>query len=261
MYIAECAGKYLGKAWYIMQSVVNVMGIEIDMLSNDVFIEKINTYLNDDKLDVIFFASADILNRAAENEKYHELVDRAELFLLGEEALLTNYKIDILKDAGMVVSCKSFGIMLENLQKQDRTIYIVTDSGKDVENLRNYCKKNQPELRIIGSCVYSEEVEDAAMVNEINSCIPDILLVDLKIGVQESWIMEHANLLNSKLCVAIGGVAQIIMAEEKKIPSWIRKIGLAGIYEKIAIERIPQKFFKAKFFRKRIDIYNTKKDE
>ena len=64
-----------------MQSVVNVMGIEIDMLSNDVFIEKINTYLNDDKLDVIFFASADILNRAAENEKYHELVDRAELFL------------------------------------------------------------------------------------------------------------------------------------------------------------------------------------
>lgn len=245
----------------IMQSVVNVMGIEIDMLSNDVFIEKINTYLNDDKLDVIFFASADILNRAAENEKYHELVDRAELFLPGEEALLTNYKIDILKDAGMVVSCKSFGIMLENLQKQDRTIYIVADSSKDVENLRNYCKKNQPELRVIGSCIYSEEVEDAAMVNEINSCIPDILLVDLKIGVQESWIMEHVNLLNSKLCVAIGGVAQIIMAEEKKIPSWIRKIGLAGIYEKIAIERIPQKFFKAKFFRKRIDIYNTKKDE
>ena len=138
MYIAECAGKYLGKAWYIMQSVVNVMGIEIDMLSNDVFIEKINTYLNDDKLDVIFFASADILNRAAENEKYHELVDRAELFLPGEEALLTNYKIDILKDAGMVVSCKSFGIMLENLQKQDRTIYIVTDSGKDVENPCRY---------------------------------------------------------------------------------------------------------------------------
>ena len=54
----------------------------------------------------------------------------------------------------------------------------MTDSGKDVENLRNYCKKNQPELRIIGSCVYSEEVEDAALVNEINSCIPDILLVD-----------------------------------------------------------------------------------
>lgn len=244
-----------------MQSVVNVMGMEIDMLSNDVFIEKINAYLNDDKLDVIFFASAEVINRAAENEKYHELVDRAELFLPGEEALLTNYKIDILKDAGMVVSCKSFGIMLENLQKQDRTIYIVSDDSSDIENLKNYCKKNQPQLRIIGSCIYSEDMEDAAIVNEINTCIPDILLVDLRTGVQESWIMEHVNLLNAKLCVAIGGVAQIIMAEEKKIPKWIRKIGLAGLYEKIAVERIPQKFFKARFFRKRIDIYNTKKDE
>lgn len=244
-----------------MQSVVNVMGIEIDMLSNDVFIEKINTYLSDDKLDVIFFASAEVINRAVENEKYHELIDRAELFLPGEEALLTNYKIDILKDAGMVVSCKSFGIMLENLQKQDRTIYIVSDNSNDLENLRNYCKKNQPELRVIGSCIYSEDMEDAAIVNEINSYIPDILLVDLKIGVQESWIMDHANLLNAKLCVAIGEVAQIIMAEEKKIPGWIKKIGLAGIYEKIAVERIPQKFLKARFFRKRIDIYNTKKEE
>ncbi len=244
-----------------MQSVVNVMGIEIDMLSNDVFIEKINTYLNDDKLDVIFFASAESINRAVENEKYHELVDRAELFLPGEEALLTNYKIDILKDAGMVVSCKSFGIMLENLQKQDRTIYIVSDNSKNIDNLRNYCKKNQPQLRVIGSCIYSEDMEDAAVVNEINSYIPDILLVDLKIGVQESWIMEHVNLLNARLCVAIGGVAQIIMAEEKRIPKWIKKIGLTSLYEKIAVERIPQKFFKARFFRKRIDIYNTKKEE
>ena len=244
-----------------MQSVVNIMGIDIDMLSNDIFIEKINKYLNDDNLDVIFFASADVLNMAVEDEKYHEIIDRAELFLPGEEALLTNYKVDILKDGGMVVSCKSFGIMLENLKKRDGTIYIVADSGEDIENLKNYCKKNQPELRVVGSCVYEEDVEDAAIVNEINSCIPDILLVDLRTGVQENWIIEHANLLNAKLCVAIGGVAQIIMAEEKKIPTWIKRAGLSGVYEKIAVERIPQKFLRARFFRKRIDIYNTKKEE
>ena len=55
---------------------------------------------------------------------------------------------------------------------------IVADSEEDVENLRNYCKKNQPELKVAGDCVYSEEVEDAAIVNEINSCTPDILLVE-----------------------------------------------------------------------------------
>ena len=43
-----------------MQSSVKIMGIDIDMLSNDVFIEKINEYLKDDKMDVILFASADM---------------------------------------------------------------------------------------------------------------------------------------------------------------------------------------------------------
>mgnify|MGYP000127390742 FL=1 len=124
-----------------MQSSVKIMGIDIDMLSNDVFIEKINEYLKDDKMDVILFASADMINHAAEDDKYHEIIDKAELFLPGEEALLTNYKVDMLEAGGMVVSCKSFGVMLENLWKQDRVIYIVADSEEDVENLRNYCKK------------------------------------------------------------------------------------------------------------------------
>ena len=48
-----------------MQSSVKIMGIDIDMLSNDVFIEKINEYLKDDKMDVILFASADMINHAA----------------------------------------------------------------------------------------------------------------------------------------------------------------------------------------------------
>lgn len=244
-----------------MQSSVKIMGIDIDMLSNDVFIEKINEYLKDDKMDVILFASADMINHAAEDDKYHEIIDKAELFLPGEEALLTNYKVDMLEAGGMVVSCKSFGVMLENLWKQDRVIYIVADSEEDVENLRNYCKKNQPELKVAGDCVYSEEVEDAAIVNEINSCTPDILLVDLESSIQEKWIIEHVKLLNAKICIAIGGVAGIIMAEEKKVPVWIEKIGLTKLYEKFAIERIPQKFMKAKFFSKRIDRYNTKNDQ
>lgn len=237
------------------------MGIDVDMLSNDIFINKINGYLSDDKMDVILFASAEMINLAAEDEKYREIISHVELFLPGEETLLTNYEVNLLEAGGMVVSCKSFGTVLENLKRQDRTIYIITDSEDKVENLRNYCKKNQPELKVVGACVYSEEVEDASVVNEINSYTPDILLIDLKVGIQESWISEHSNVMNAKLCIAIGGVAQIIMAEEKKVPLWIEKAGFTGLYQKCVIERKPQKFLKAMFFRKRIDRYNTENDE
>ena len=100
-----------------MQASVKIMDIDIDMLSNDIFIEKMNEYLKDDHLDVILFASAEMLDRAVEDEKYRELIDSAELFLPGEEALLSTHHVDILEAGGMVVSCKSFGIVLENLKK------------------------------------------------------------------------------------------------------------------------------------------------
>ena len=37
-----------------MQASVKIMDIDIDMLSNDILIDKMNEYLKDDHLDVIF---------------------------------------------------------------------------------------------------------------------------------------------------------------------------------------------------------------
>lgn len=244
-----------------MQTSVKIMDIDVDMLSNDVFIQKINDYLTNEKLQVIFFASTEVLNRAVEKEEYRRLVDMAELFLPGEEALLSAYHEEVLEAGDMVVSCRSFGLVLEKLKKEDRTIYIVSKSDSDVELLVSYCKTMQPELKIVGSCVYSDEMDDAAVVNEINSHVPDFLLVDLKIGMQEQWIMEHVSLLNAKLCVAIGGVAGLIMSQQKKTPKWIDKIHLGGIYRKLVQEQSVKKGLRARIFRKKVVQYNNQIEE
>ena len=209
-----------------MQASVKIMDIDIDMLSNDILIDKMNEYLKDDHLDVIFFASAELLDRAVDDEKYHELIDKAELFLPGEEALLSNHHVDVLEAGGMVVSCKSFGLVLENLKKQDRTIYIVSESENDTKDLVNYCKHMQPELQVVGSC-----------------------------------ILAHVPLLNARICVAIGGVADLILAEEKNVPGWVKKLHLTWFYEKIVIEQLLKKGFRARIFRKKIANYNNHNDE
>lgn len=244
-----------------MQTSVKIMDIDVDMLSNDVFISKINDYLTNEKLQVIFFASTEVLNRAVEKEEYRQLVDMAELFLPGEEALLSAHHGEVLEAGDMVVSCRSFGLVLEKLKKEDRTIYIVSKSDTDVELLVSYCKTMQPELRIVGYCVYSEGMDDAAVVNEINSHVPDFLLVDLKIGMQEQWIMEHVSQLNARLCVAIGGVAGLIMSQQKKTPEWIEKLHLEGLYRKIVQEQSVKKGWRARIFRKKVVQYNNQIEE
>ena len=51
-----------------MQASVKIMDIDVDMMSNDVFVRKMNEYLTDDHLDVIMFASTKMLNKAMEPE-------------------------------------------------------------------------------------------------------------------------------------------------------------------------------------------------
>ena len=188
-----------------MHASVKVLDIDIDMMTNDVFVQKMNEYLSDDKLDVILFASTELLDKAMGEESYREVIEQADLILPGEEALLSAHHVEVLEAGGMVVSCKSFGIMLENLQKKDQSVYIIGKSSTEVEQLETWCKRMQPGLRLSGSVVYDPDMEAAALINEINNHTPDILLVDLETGPQEIWIMEHLPLLHARLCVAIGG--------------------------------------------------------
>ncbi len=244
-----------------MQTSVKIMDIDVDMMTNDVFIQKMNEYLMDDKLNVIFFASTELLNRAVEDESYRALVEQADLFLPGEEALLSAYHVDVLEAGGMVVSCKSFGMMLENLWKEERSMYIIAKSESEIELLESWCKRMQPELRVVGSCAYDPEIEDAALVNEINSHMPDMLLLDLATGIQEQWIMEHKVMLGSKLCIAIGGVAGLILAEEKETPEWVKKLHLSGVYEKLVRQQEVKKNVRARIFRKQVVQYNNQIEE
>lgn len=244
-----------------MQDSVKIMDIDVDMMSNDVFIQKMNEYLTDERLDVILFASTGLLNRAVEDESYRQLIDRADLFLPGEEALLTTHHVDVLAAGGMVVSCRSFGMMLENLTKEDRTLYIIAENEDEVSKLQSYCQMMQPELQVVGSYAYDKQLEDAAVINEINSHTPDMILLNLETGLQEHWIMEHAPMLNARLCIAIGGVAQLILAEQKESPQWVKKLHLEGLYRVLVKEQAVKKDVKARIFRKKIVQYNINQEE
>ena len=151
-------------------------------------------------------------------------------------------------------------MMLENLTKEDRTLYIIADNEDSVEKLQHYCKKMQPELRVVGSYSCEMDMEDAAVVNEINSHTPDMILLNLPVGVQESWIMEHSALLNARLCIAIGGVAELILAMQRETPEWVKKLHLEEIYHRIFREQTVKKDMRARIFRKKITKYNNQNE-
>lgn len=244
-----------------MHASVNILNTDVDIMTNDIFIQKMNEYLLEDKLNVILFASTELLSLTTEDESFCSLIKDADLLLPGEEALLSSFHVDVLEAGDIVVNCKSFGMMLENLKKENHSMYIIGKGEEDIKLLESWCKKMQPELNMVGSCVYDSEMEDAALVNEINVTTPDMLLVDLPVGQQEKWIMDHAALMSANLCIAIGGVSNLIVASEKDTPEWIQKLHLEGIYQKLFLEQSVRNDVKARNFRKQVEQYHDQLEE
>ena len=107
-----------------MHASVKVLDIDIDMMTNDVFVQKMNEYLSDDKLDVILFASTELLDKAMGEESYREVIEQADLILPGEEALLSAHHVEVLEAGGMVVSCKKlWHYVRKSSEKRSKRIY------------------------------------------------------------------------------------------------------------------------------------------
>lgn len=69
--------------------------------------------------------------------------------------------------------------------------------------------------------------------------------------------MEHAPQLNARLCIAVGGVAGLIFAEQKEPPAWVGKLHLEKLYSRLVREQSVKKDVRARIFRKKITQYNN----
>jgi N-acetylglucosaminyldiphosphoundecaprenol N-acetyl-beta-D-mannosaminyltransferase len=72
------------------------------------------------------------------------------------------------------------------------------------------------------------ENEDA--IARINSCKPDILLVGFGMPLQEQWLLENWQRIDSRIALTGGGIFDMISGQKKRAPAWMRNHGLEWLW-------------------------------
>ncbi|MCS7152203.1 MAG: WecB/TagA/CpsF family glycosyltransferase [Endomicrobia bacterium] len=86
-------------------------------------------------------------------------------------------------------------------------------------------------VRIVGfHHGYIFDSAENMVVERINKCVPDILLVGLPTELQESWIYKNINNLRCKLILGVGGSFDIISGRLRRAPKLFRKLRLEWYY-------------------------------
>lgn len=241
-----------------MDKTVQIMDLDVNIIDIDYFCRKIEGYLENDQLNVILLASSQLFKEAAGNEYLRGLIARADALVPGEKTVLSFYHADLLQQGGIIVNYNSLADVLEYLKKKHYTVYIVAREQNESDYIKHFVEEREYNISVIGERM-EQEFEDDAIINEINSLSPDILLVDLDTPLQEMWIMEHSTKVNVRLCVGLGGIMRQVMNEYKKPPDLIRMLHLTWLYNKFCFREKLFRVKSEKIFRRAVKEYKNRK--
>ena len=130
----------------------------------------------------------------------------------------------------------------EELAKMRLSIYFLGSKPGVALEAKTKLQQIIPSLNIVGvGHGYFDEENEQEVVDEINNCRPDILVVGMGTPKQEAWIYYNRKRLNVPLCWSVGGLFDLISGRIKRAPIWMRKYHLEWLNRLL---QEPRRFWK-----------------
>ena len=123
-----------------MGTKIQIMDLEVDLLSEETLEKEFLEYLSNDYLNVAHIVSVEAVEAQIENEEVRQEYIEADMILPGEKSILLNHHVDVLETGGMVVDYHSIAECLRRIDFSEKKIYFVNGIRKE----NGYCAKRRP---------------------------------------------------------------------------------------------------------------------
>ena len=241
-----------------MGTKIRIMDLEVDLMTEESLQSELAGYLDNDYTNVVHLISLDYIDTYDKNELVQQVLHRADMVLPGEKAILSAHHVDVLETGGMVVDYHCIENLIYPLNLAERTYYLVLRNEKEAKAVYRSLTSRFPQSNILGIYVADGNVSEETLINDINTKLPDIVLLSMDSTAQEEWLENNKGKVNTKLCVVGGSILPLILRDNTYIPAWIRRLHLGSIYQWGV--RIPYShFFRRRIFNRKMDDYNIKK--
>lgn len=210
---------------------VNILGVNVDMVTISEAADKIMSFFNEDKLHSVFTPNSEIIMRAYRDSEFCKLLNNASL--LTADGIGVVYASKILKKpiseraAGYDIACR----VLEKMNYTDHKLFLFGGKPGVAEEAETNLLKKYPELKIVGTRNgYFKDEDEPQIVEEINASGADIVFVCLGAPKQEQWIDRHKDDLKVKVAMGIGGSLDVFAGRVERAPEFFCKTGLEWFY-------------------------------
>ncbi|MCX7749070.1 MAG: WecB/TagA/CpsF family glycosyltransferase [Clostridia bacterium] len=217
-----------------MRNTVDVLGVPVDNVTMQGALEKLKTFLSENKNRAVYTPNAEIMMAAQRDPSLKHVLKNADLLVADGAGVVLASKV--LKPklpervAGFDLVKNSFSIFASQKVKY----YLFGGKPGIAEEAAANIMKDYPGIEIVGvRDGYFSKDQENKIIHDINASGADILLVALGAPKQEKWIHEHKDLLKVKVCIGVGGSLDVFAGRVKRAPRFFQKNGLEWLYRLI----------------------------
>src|SRR5262249_32677262 len=114
--------------------------------------------------------------------------------------------------------------------RQGYRVFMLGGREDVAKKAKEQLEQDHPGLQIVG-CVSPPiasivEMDNEAIIGQIEAAKPDILLVAFGNPKQKKWIHMHRNRLAVPVCVGVGATFDFIAGEFTRAPVWVQRTGM-----------------------------------
>jgi len=217
-----------------MRNTVAILGIPIDALHMHEVLERIDQFIASRRMHQIATANTDFLVKAVADGELRSILRMCDLVVADGYPVVTASK---LLRAGLperVTGADMVPLLAARAAERGYRVFILGGRPDVVAAARDRLVARYPGLRIVG-CVsppvsHIVEMDNEAILAEIEAAAPDLLLVAFGCPKQEKWVHMHRSRLRVPVCIGVGATFDFIAGASVRAPLWMQRAGLEWLH-------------------------------
>lgn len=206
--------------------MLNLSYIPILNLTRDELKTKVLNRVEEERKTILFFANTNLIVKA---QALKHRLRNADVLIVND-----GIGVDI---ASLLVHGQSFK---DNLNGTDFTpfyfeknrphkIYLIGSTRPDLEKA-SYFLKDRLRQEVVGTSDGFEDIKKPDLIAKINASEAEVVLVGMGNPLQETWILDHYQLLNAKLFMGVGALFLFLAGNKPRAPQWVRRCKLEWLF-------------------------------
>lgn len=214
-----------------MSKKIDILGVAVDSITMEEAVDRIETYMDERTGVLIATANAEMILRATHDPDLMQILNQAALVVpdgagtvwaahhLGEEMPERVAGYDLAQR------------LMKDAPAQHRRIFFFGSAPSVAEKAKAKAERLYPGIEIVGTRNgFFSESDVPAIVEQIRSAKPDLLLVALGVPKQEKWLQKHLSELEVPVSIGVGGTLDVMAGVMKRAPRWMQKAKLEWLF-------------------------------